>query len=87
MKTGVIYTSDVFYKKEENFKELEEKYNCLGVEMEAFALFSTAKMLNKKAACLLTVSNHFIDGTETSPKEREIAFSDMFEIALNINET
>lgn len=87
LKEGTIYTSDVFYKKKENFKELEKKYKCLGVEMEAFGLFSTAKVLNKKAACLLTVSNHFVDGAETSPKEREIAFSDMFEIALNINES
>lgn len=82
---GRIYTSDVFYKGNDNYKELVSKYACLGVEMEAFALFATAEFFGKEAACLLTVSDHFITGEVTSAKEREIAFSDMFEIALNIN--
>lgn len=81
---GRIYTSDVFYKGKENYKEIAAAHNCLGVEMEAFALFAIAEFFNKKAACLLTVSDHFVTNEETSPKEREISFSDMFDIALNI---
>lgn len=87
LKEGIVYTSDVFYKKEEDYQQLAKERELLGVEMEAFGLFATAKLLNKKAACLLTVSNHFVTGAETSSKERELAFSEMFEIALNINES
>lgn len=81
---GRIYTSDVFYKGKENYKEIAATHNCVGVEMEAFALFATADYFGKEAACLLTVSDHFVSKEETSPKDREILFSDMFEIALNI---
>ena len=50
--------------------------------MESFALFHTAKMLNKEATCLLTISDHFVTGEETTPKERETEFKKMIELAL-----
>lgn len=83
LKVGTIHSSDVFYKENDNFKELNEKYNCLGVEMESFALFHNAKVLGKKAACLLTVSDSLVDGSATSSEERQNAFTTMIELALN----
>ena len=41
-------------------KDKVAKYNVLGVEMESFALFTNAKLLNKKAATLLMVSDSFL---------------------------
>ncbi len=35
------------------------KKGCLAVEMESFALFHNAKVLGKRAACLLTISDSF----------------------------
>jgi purine-nucleoside phosphorylase len=52
--------------------------------MEAFALFATAKALGKKAACLLTISNSFVTGDETTSQQREREFKDMIEIALEM---
>ena len=66
-----------------NFKEINSKYNCLCVEMESFSLFTTAHLLDKEAACILTVSNSLVDGSKTSPIERQNKFLDMVEIALN----
>ena len=80
---GRIHSSDVFYKKDDNYKVLCSKYNCLAVEMESFALFNTALMLNKEAACLLTVSNSLVDGSSTTAQERQNKFLNMVEIALN----
>ena len=57
---GNIYSSDVFYEQNNDFKDKVAKYNVLGVEMESFALFTNAKLLNKKAATLLMVSDSFI---------------------------
>lgn len=82
IKTVTIYSSDVFYKEYENYKELYEKYNCMGVEMESFALFSNAKVLGKKAACLLTVSDNFETNEKISSIERQNALNKMITLAL-----
>ena len=79
---GTIYSSDVFYKENDNYEELRDKYNCLGVEMESFALFHNANVLGKNAACLLTVTDHFITHEKASSEDRQKAFTDMIELAL-----
>lgn len=79
---GMIHCSDVFYKETSNFKELYEQ-GCLAVEMETFALFHNAKVLNKNAACLLTVSDNLETKEETTSLERQNSFTKMIEIALN----
>lgn len=79
---GRIHSSDVFYKENDNFKELYTKYGCLACEMESFALFHNAKVLNKKAACILTISDSLITHKETTSLERQNNFMDMVEIVL-----
>ena len=79
---GTIYSSDVFYKENDNYEVLRDKYNCLGVEMESFALFSNAKVLNKEAACLLTVTDHFITKEKAFSTDREKSLNKMIELAL-----
>lgn len=81
---GRIYSGDVFYKSDENYKTMYEEKKCLGVEMESFALFHNASVLGKKAACLLTVSNSFVTNSETTSEEREKSFNEMIELALEI---
>jgi len=79
---GRIHCTDVFYKENDNFRELVEKYNVLGTEMETFALFTNAKSLNKKATCILTVSDNLVTKQETSSTERQNSFHNMIKIAL-----
>ncbi|MDD2435604.1 MAG: purine-nucleoside phosphorylase [Bacilli bacterium] len=79
---GVIHSSDVFYAEDNNYQELYDKYHCLGVEMESFALFHNAKQLNKQAACLLTVSDSLVTKEMTSSEERQSSFTSMIELAL-----
>ena len=50
--------------------------------MEAFALFYTAKKLNKKASCLLTISDSLVKKQEISAIERQEALTKMIELAL-----
>lgn len=80
---GTIHSSDVFYKENNNFRELVEKYNVLGVEMETFALFTNAYALNKKATCILTVSDSLVTKQETTSEERQNSFHSMIKIALD----
>jgi len=82
VKEKRIHSSDVFYKENNNYKYLVKEYNCSVVEMESFALFHNANVLNKKAACILTVSDSFITNEKTTSKERETKFNDMINLAL-----
>ena len=52
------------------------------VEMESFALFHNAKLLNKKAACILTISDSLVTHEETTSEERQKSFNQMIELAL-----
>ena len=79
---GNIYSSDVFYEQNNDFKDKVAKYNVLGVEMESFALFINAKLLNKKAATLLMVSDSFIYPDKLSSLEREQGLDNLITLAL-----
>jgi purine-nucleoside phosphorylase len=76
-----VHSSDVFY----SIRPLEETISVTGakcVEMESYGLFINAKATGKKAACLLSISDHLITGEETTAHERETAFDDMIRVAL-----
>ena len=80
---GCVHSSDVYYQEGETyFQDLYNEKKCICVEMESFALFHNANVLNKKAACLLTISNSFITKFETDPRIRETSFNDMIMVAL-----
>ena len=78
-----VHSSDVFYA----IRPLEEtlevtQSDC--VEMESGALFANAAVTGKEAACLLTVSDNLITKEETSPQERQEAFTTMMKLALEL---
>jgi len=84
---GCIHSSDVFYRENfEAYKAINSEKGALAVEMESFALFHNAKVLGKKAACLLTVSDNLVTKEETSAMERQNAFTKMMDIALGLAE-
>lgn len=81
--TGNVYSTETFYDSNSNIKELYKNYQCLGAEMESYALFHNANFLNKEAACLLTVSDNLITKEETTSEERQNSLNNMIELALN----
>lgn len=87
IKKTRIHSSDVFYREKfEDFEQIRDEHGCTAVEMESFALFANAKVLGKKAACLLTVSDSLVSGELTTSEERQNAFTKMMEIALEMAE-
>lgn len=79
-----IHSSDVFYRESDavSFETIRDEFGCGCVEMESFALFNNARVLNKQAACLVTISDSLVTHEVTSPEERQTAFTKMMEIAL-----
>ena len=77
-----IHSSDVFYSDTTDIKMLSEKYGCSAVEMESFGLFHNANVLNKKAACILTVTDSLVKKGELSADERRTSLNNMIKLAL-----
>ena len=81
-KVGNIYSSDVFYNDTESGIEWA-KLGVLGVEMESAALYCNAARAGKKALCICTVSDSFINPEHNiSAEERQTSFTKMIEVAL-----
>lgn len=81
LKTGIVHSSDVFYS-EETWQSIAARTGSDCVEMESFGLFCNADRLGKQAACLLTISDSFIDHVELTAEERQNNFRTMMTLAL-----
>ena len=57
-------------------------FNPISAEMEAFALFYTAKVLNKKASCLMSVVDSKYIKDVATPEERQTGLNNMIKLAL-----
>ena len=74
-----LYMTDV----NQFLTRIPEGFNPVGVEMEAFALFYVAKLLNKKASCLMSVvDSKYIKDVATA-EERETGLNNMITLALD----
>ena len=80
-----FHSSDVFYRENfDDYKTIHDEHNCLIVDMESFALFANAMATGKNAACLLTVSDSLVRHEVTTSEQRQTAFTNMMEIALEM---
>lgn len=82
---GIIHSNDIFYRPDDGLKFAQtmlDEYQCLGVEMESFALFAAAQHFNRQAACLLTISDAIANEIFISSTEREQKTKNMFYLAL-----
>lgn len=79
---GKIHSSDVFYG-DLDFKKIYNEKKCLATEMESFALFHNAKLLNKKATCILTVSDNLETKEKISSEDRQKSFKEMIKLVLD----
>lgn len=61
---------------------IPEEYNISGAEMEAFALFYNAKLLNKNASCLLTVVDSYYYSQEATSEQRQNSLNQMITLGL-----
>lgn len=86
IKTGTIYTSDVFdvYADISHvIEKIPSNISPLVSEMEAFGLFYIARELNKKATCLVTVTDSkYEPNNYLSAEDRVDTLNDMILIAL-----
>ena len=81
---GNVLSTDVFYNTMINVNDLWKNMGVLAVEMEAAGLYMNAAKAGKKALCMLTISDHVYTGEALDAEERQLSFSKMMEIALEL---
>jgi purine-nucleoside phosphorylase len=81
---GNILSSDTFYCADKTALGKWISMGVLAVEMEAAALYMNAAEAKKNALCLLTISDSPLTGESLSAEDRQLSFTDMMKIALEI---
>jgi len=83
IKIGTVYTSDTFYMDHRLLKQMS-KNDVMGVEMETLALYTNAKVANKNALALFTVTDKLLRGISVHAEDRQLGLNQMIELALEI---
>ncbi|MDR2392809.1 MAG: purine-nucleoside phosphorylase [Treponema sp.] len=81
-KVGTVVSSDRFYTEDPEEWKLWAQFGCLAVEMECAELYTLAAKYQREALTLLTISDSLISYEQTSVAERQTAFTQMMEVAL-----
>lgn len=79
---GNIYSADLFYTPDGEMYDVMERYNILGVEMEAAGLYGVAAEYGIKALAICTVTDHIRRGEKLSGKERENSLDEGIELSI-----
>ena len=80
---GPIFSSDVFYDNSRT-NEIMRSLGVLAVEMEASVLYLNAAMAGKNALSICTISDIPGTGESLDAEQRQISFTHMMELALEI---
>lgn len=83
VKVGNLFSADLFYSVDPEMFDVMEKYNILGVEMEAAGIYGVAAEFGAKALTICTVSDHIRTGVSLSSDERQVSFNEMITVALD----
>lgn len=83
IQVGNIFSADLFYTPVPEMFDIMERYNILGIEMEAAGLYGLAAEFGAKAVTICTVSDHIRTGAALSAEERQSSFDEMIEITLD----
>lgn len=81
VNVGTILSADVFY----DVRGLQQKFfdeGALGVEMEAYALYTNAFVAGKKSLTIVTISDNIATGEKMTTDQRQKGLSNAITIAM-----
>ena len=79
---GNVFSGDLFYTPDSEMFDVMEKFNILGVEMEAAGIYGVAAEFKADALAICTVSDDIRSGAALTAEERQTTFDEMIEVAL-----
>ena len=82
IKVGNLFSADLFYSPDGTMFDVMEKYDVLGVEMEAAGLYGVCAEFGAKGLAICTVSDHIRTGEALDAEARQVSFKEMMIVAL-----
>ena len=79
---GNVVSSDLFYTDDPEEWKRWARFGALALEMESSELYTVAAKFGREALAILTISDHLVTGEQTTSEERQKAFTQMMEVAL-----
>ena len=84
VKVGNLFSADLFYSPDSTMFDVMEKYNILGVEMEAAGLYGVCAEFGANGLAICTVSDHIRTGEALDAEARQNSFNEMITVALDM---
>lgn len=84
VRVGNVLSSDIFYNADPTALQKWSDMGILCAEMESAALYLNAAHAGVNALCILTISDHIFNQEHATQEERQTAFTNMMEIALEL---
>lgn len=81
LHAGGILSTDQFYADEDSFRPWID-HGVMAVEMESNTLYTIAARHGVRAATILTVSDHIVDGGSMTPPDRQQSLEAMARLTL-----
>ena len=79
---GNVLSTDIFYNYDGEVWKRWADLGILAVEMEAYSLYINAARQGKRALCILTISDSFVEEGMLTPEQRQTGLKDMVEVAI-----
>lgn len=82
LRLGTVFSSDIFYEKDNTTQDHHAAAGVLAVEMETAALYSICAVEGAEALGMFTMTDHLITGEHLTSDERQLTVDEMLELGL-----
>lgn len=82
LRTGKVFTSDIFYEPDDRAREQHRANGVLAVEMETAALYSICALEGAEALSMFTITDHLVTDEHLSSAQRQLTVDEMLVLGL-----
>ncbi len=82
LELGTVFSSDIFYEKDNATQDHHTANGVLAVEMETAALYAICALEGAEALAMFTMTDHLVTGEHLTSDERQLTVDEMLELGL-----
>ncbi len=82
LELGTVFSSDIFYEKDNATQDHHTANGVLAVEMETAALYAICAVEGAEALAMFTMTDHLVTGEHLTSDERQLTVDEMLELGL-----
>ncbi len=82
VRLGTLFSSDIFYEKDNETQDRLVADGVLAVEMETAGLYAICAVEGAEALAICTMTDHLVTGEHLTSDERQLTVDEMLELGL-----